>query len=93
MPLIRRIPKRGFNNEQFRMRYGIVNLADIEQFEAGTQVDEAFLREHGLVRGSIDGVKILGLGELTKNFNVHVNRVSSSARAGIEKAGGTVRLK
>ena len=54
MPLIRRVPKRGFNNAAFKTRYAIVNLADLERFEAGAQVDEKFLREHGLVRGRVE---------------------------------------
>lgn len=93
MPLIRRIPKRGFNNNQFKTRYAIVNLSDLEQFDAGTEVNEAILRERGLVRGNIAGVKVLGDGELTRKLTVTAARVSASAREKIEKAGGTVVLK
>jgi large subunit ribosomal protein L15 len=93
MPLIRRVPKRGFNNNAFKTRYAIVNLADLEQFEAGAQVDEKFLREKGLVRGHVDGVKILGNGELTKKLTITASKVSSGAQAKIEKAGGTIVLK
>jgi large subunit ribosomal protein L15 len=92
MPLIRRIPKRGFNNAQFKTRYGVVNLADLERFDAGASVDEATLRAAGLVRGTIDGVKILGQGDLTKKLSVSAHKFSESAREKIEKAGGTATL-
>src|SRR3984957_2080790 len=66
MPLIRRLPKRGFNNAAFKTTYALVNLGDLEQFEEGAHVTEQLLREKGLVNGKFDGVKILGRGELTK---------------------------
>ena len=93
MPLVRTIPKRGFNNKQFKTRYGVVNLRDLERFEAGSQIDEAFLRRNGLVRGTIDGIKVLGIGELTKSLVVIASKVSASAKEKIEKAGGTLTLK
>lgn len=93
MPLIRRIPKRGFNNAAFKTQYAIVNLADLESFEAGTTIDEATLRAAGLIRGSFDGIKILGSGELSKSLNITASKVSASAREKIEKAGGSVSLK
>ena len=92
MPLIRRIPKRGFNNAAFKISYAPVNLSDLEsQFEAGT-IDEKGLREKGLVKGSWDGVKILGDGEVTKKFSLKVNAVSASAREKLEKAGGSIEF-
>jgi large subunit ribosomal protein L15 len=93
MPLIRTIPKRGFNNAQFKIRYAVVNLRDLEQFDAGTQIDEALLRENGLVRGTIDGVKILAVGEITKAFSITASKASGAAKEKIEKAGGTLILK
>jgi large subunit ribosomal protein L15 len=93
MPLIRRVPKRGFNNNAFKTRYAIVNLSDLEQFESGAQVDEKFLRERGLVRGQVEGVKILGNGELTKKLTITARKASSSAQEKIKKAGGTIVLK
>ncbi len=92
MPLIRRMPKRGFNNAQFKKRIGIVNLSALDAFEAGTTIDEAFLRDQGLISGVLDGVKILGDGTLKKKFTVKVTAVSESARKKIEEAGGTVEL-
>ena len=93
MPLIRRVPKRGFNNNAFKTRYAIVNLDDLEQFESGAQVDESALREKGLVRGALAGVKILGNGSLTKALTITATKVSAGAKEKIEKAGGTVTLK
>jgi large subunit ribosomal protein L15 len=92
MPLIRRMPKRGFNNAAFKKVWGIVNLADLNTFDAGTVVDEALLREKGFIRGKLDGVKILGNGDLTKKVTVKVEAVSAGAREKIEKAGGTIEL-
>ncbi len=93
MPLIRRVPKRGFNNAQFKTRYAIINLGDLEQFEAGAQIDESLLRETGLIRGIVDGLKVLGNGELTKALSITAEKVSASAKEKIEKAGGSVTLK
>ena len=93
MPLIRRLPKRGFNNAAFRKRYAIVNLDDIKAFKAGTVVNEQLLREANLVRGHFAGIKILGNGELKHALKVEVDKVSAAAREKIEKAGGTITLR
>ncbi len=90
MPLIRRLPKRGFNNAAFKTRYAIVNLKDLNRFENGATVDEAALLDAKLIRGKYDGVKILGIGELTKKLAITADKVSASAREKIEKAGGTI---
>jgi large subunit ribosomal protein L15 len=93
MPLYRRLPKRGFNNNAFKTFYGVVNLDSLEKtFSAGDTVSEETLRKVGLVKGRFDGVKILGRGELTKALSVHVDELSATAREKIEKAGGTVVL-
>src|SRR5580692_7318793 len=68
MPLIRRIPKRGFNNARFTVRYNAVNVGDLEKFDNGARVDEAALRAIGLANGRSAGVKILGNGELSKKL-------------------------
>ena len=88
MPLIRRIPKRGFNNTRFATRYLPVNIEALNVFAEGARVDEATLREAGLVNGRGDGVKILGDGELNKKLTVAVNAFSASARSKIEAKGG-----
>ena len=91
MPLIRRIPKRGFNNH-FSKVYSIVNLSVLEGFEANSVVDMQVLNEKGLIKvikGSI-GLKVLGNGTLTKALTVKAASFSASAKDAIEKAGGTV---
>ena len=89
MPLIRRIPKRGFNNH-FRKVYSIVNLSVLENMEANSVVDMEVLNEKGLIKvlkGSI-GLKVLGNGTLTKAITVKATSFSASAKEAIEKAGG-----
>ena len=90
MPLVRRVPKRGFANGAFRKDYAIVNLAALEAcYPAGATVDEAALRTRGLVKGRHDdGVKILGDGTLTKSLTVRATKFSASAAAKIAAAGG-----
>jgi large subunit ribosomal protein L15 len=91
MPIIRRVPKRGFNNGPFRKDYAIVNLSALNVFDAGSTVDEAALRARGIVKGRHDdGVKILGDGEVTRALTVHANKFSGSAEAKIKAAGGSV---
>ena len=93
MPLIRRLPKRGFNNAAFHKRYAIVNLDDLNAFKAGTAVNEQLLRESKLVRGHFVGIKILGDGELKHGLKVEADKISTTAREKIEKAGGTITLR
>src|SRR5262249_34380321 len=93
MPLIRRLPKRGFNNAAFQKRYAIVNVSDLNAFENGTVVNEQLLRESNLVRGHFAGIKILGEGELKNSLQVQADKVSTTAREKIENAGGTVALR
>lgn len=91
MPLARRLPKKGFNNAQFKTDYAIVNVADLERkFEDGGAVNEETLREANLVKGTFDGIKVLGNGDLSKKLTVSVDKVSAAAKEKIEKAGGSV---
>jgi large subunit ribosomal protein L15 len=92
MPLIRRIPKRGFNNAQFAIRYIPVNLEALNKFEDGATVSEAALRDLGIANGREKRVKILGDGELTRKLTVHAHAFSASARAKIEKLGGACQV-
>lgn len=92
MPLIRRIPKRGFNNVAFGTQYSAVNISDLNQFDDGARVDEAALRSIGLANGKSDGIKILGTGELSKKLTVTASAFSASAKAKIEAKGGTVEV-
>ena len=93
MPLIRRLPKRGFNNAAFHKHYAVVNVSDLNAFKAGTVVNEQLLRESNLVRGHFAGIKILGEGELKHDLEVQADKISATAREKIEKAGGTVTLR
>ncbi|MEY2481010.1 MAG: large subunit ribosomal protein [Verrucomicrobiota bacterium] len=93
MPLIRRLPKRGFNNAAFHKNYAIVNLEDLNRFKAGSVVNEESLRHVDLVRGHVAGLKILGGGELKHGLKIEADKVSASAREKIEKAGGTITLR
>jgi large subunit ribosomal protein L15 len=93
MPLIRRLPKRGFNNAAFHKNYGIVNLTDLASFKEGTVVNEQMLREAKLLRGNGAGLKILGGGELKHALTIEADKISASAREKIEKAGGSVTLR
>ena len=92
MPLIRRIPKRGFNNARHATRYIPVNLEALNRFEEGARVDEAALRAVGLANGRASGIKILGAGELKKKLTVSAHAFSASARARIESAGGVCEI-
>jgi large subunit ribosomal protein L15 len=93
MPLIRRLPKRGFNNAAFKKQYALINLDDLNEFEAGTVINEEMLRESKHIRGNVAGLKVLGRGELKHGLTIEADRVSESAREKIEKAGGTVTLR
>ena len=92
MPLIRRIPKRGFNNARHATRYIPVNLEALNRFEEGARVDEAALRAVGLANGRASGIKILGAGELKKKLTVSAHAFSASARSRIESAGGVCEI-
>ncbi|MCK5912299.1 MAG: 50S ribosomal protein L15 [Desulfuromusa sp.] len=91
MPLQRRIPKRGFVSRNKKV-YNLVNLRDLELFDAGTVVDLEQFGKAGLVSGIKDGIKILADGELTKALTVHAHKFSKSAVAKIEAAGGKVEV-
>lgn len=94
MPLIRRLPKRGFSNAKFKRIVGVVNVDDLEKcFQDGAVINEAVLREQGLIRGRLHALKLLGRGETTKQFTVEVDQASASAKGKIEKAGGSLVLR
>lgn len=92
MPLIRRLPKRGFNNANFHISYAPVNVEALNVFEDGASVDEKELRSKRLVTGNWDGVKLLGKGDLKKKITIVVDAFSEGAKAKVEKAGGEVKL-
>jgi large subunit ribosomal protein L15 len=90
-PLYRRLPKRGFNN-RFRTEYAIVNLSDLNQFSAGTEVTPELLLQSGVVKNPKDGIKILGNGELAVQLTVKANKFSQSAVEKIQAAGGKTEV-
>jgi large subunit ribosomal protein L15 len=92
MPLIRRIPKRGFNNARFATRFIAVNVGELDRFDNGVRVDETALRAVGLANGRADGIKILGNGELSKKLTVSAHAFSASARTKIEAKGGVCEV-
>jgi large subunit ribosomal protein L15 len=91
MPLIRRLPKRGFTNI-FKKNYAIINIEILDRFESGQEITPALLVSQGLIRSRNDGVKVLGTGALTKTLTVHAHKFSQSAAAKIEAAGGKVQV-
>ncbi len=92
MPLIRRMPKRGFNNARHTTRYVGVNLDSLNQFDNGTKVGVDAFRKAGLANGPVKLVKILGAGELSKKLVVSAHAFSASARAKIEAQGGSCEV-
>lgn len=92
MPLIRRIPKRGFSNARHTVRYIPINVESLNAFDDGAVVDETVLRASGLANGRLKRIKILGDGELTKKLVVSAHAFSATAREKIEKAGGTCQV-
>ena len=92
LPLYRRLSKRGFNNYNFRTVYATVNVSDLERFDEGTVVDIELLKKVRLVNKELDGVKVLGNGELTKKLTVKANKFSDTAKEKIENVGGTIEV-
>lgn len=91
MPLYRRIPKRGFNNAAFQDKWATLNVGELSRFEE-QNIDPAFMRAHGLVKGGYDGIKILGDGKLERVVHVKAHAISEGARRKIEAAGGTFEV-
>ena len=92
LPLYRRLPKRGFSNYDFKTRYAIINVSDLEMFEDGTVVTPALLKEIGLVKKQYDGIKVLGNGTLTKKLTVQANKFSKTAIEKIEESGSKIEV-
>ena len=88
-PIHRRFPKRGFSNAAFAKDYAIVNVSDLDQFDAGAVVDMASLKAMRLVVGTFDGIRILGDGEVTKSLTVIADHFTKSAKVKLEAVGGT----
>ena len=92
LPLYRRIPKRGFSNHMFKTTYAVVNLEQLNIFENGTVVTPALLRETGIVKNQLDGIKVLGTGKLEKNLTIQANKFSTSALEKIKESGSKAEV-
>ena len=92
LPLYRRLPKRGFTNARFKVEYAVINLDDLNKFEDGAVVTPEVLKEMGLLKNQLDGVKVLGNGTLEKKLTVKAHKFSASALAAIEKSGGKAEV-
>ena len=92
LPLYRRLSKRGFNNYNFQTVYATINVSDLNIFEEGTVVTVEELKKVGLVNKELDGVKVLGNGELSKKLTVKANKFSETAKQKIENVGGTIEV-
>ena len=92
LPLYRRIPKRGFSNDRFKIRYAVINLSDLNLFDDKTVITPELLKEKGLVKNQLDGIKVLGNGILEKNVTVKAHKFSKSAQDKIEAAGGKIEV-
>lgn len=91
MPIHRRLPKRGFKNH-FKKMFAIINVQELNRFDAQSVIDEAMLVKSGLVKGPRDGIKVLGEGEIKVPLTVRINKISESARQKIEGAGGRIEV-
>ena len=91
-PIYRRVPKRGFNNAAFTTRYAIINLDDLNRFNDGEVVTLELLKEQGIIKKELSGLKVLGTGELSKKLTIKANRYSSKAVSKIEAKGGAAEV-
>ena len=91
-PLFRRIPKRGFNNYNFQVKYAVINVSDLNRFEDGSEITPELLKEMGLVKKQLDGIKVLGNGTLDKKLTVKASVFSKTAKEKIEKNGGKAEV-
>ncbi len=92
LPLFRRLPKRGFSNAKFKTVYAVINLSDLNKFEDGAIVTPEILKEMGILKNQLNGVKILGNGKLEKKLTVKAHKFSESAKESIEKMGGKAEV-
>ena len=92
LPLYRRIPKRGFSNAKFKVRYAVINLGDLNIFEEGTLVTPALLKEKKIIKNQLDGIKVLGNGKLEKKLTIQANKFSESALKKITESGSKAEV-
>ena len=92
LPLFRRLPKRGFSNAKFKTEYAVINLSDLNKFDNDAVVTPELLKEMGLVKNQLDGIKVLGNGKLEKKLTVKAHKFSGEAKTQIEKLGGKAEV-
>lgn len=92
LPLFRRLPKRGFSNAKFKTTYAVINLSDLNSFDNGVEVTPELLKNMGIVKNQLDGIKVLGYGTLEKKLTVRASNFSETAREQIEKLGGKAEV-
>lgn len=92
LPLYRRLPKRGFSNYDFKIKYAVINVSDLNKFEDGTEVTPELLHETGILKNQLDGVKVLGNGVLEKKLTVKAHKFSKSAVEKLEKSGCKIEV-
>ena len=92
LPLYRRLPKRGFSNARYKIKYAVINLNDLNRFEENATVSPEILKKMGLIKKSLDGIKVLGYGKLEKKLTVKAHNFSRTAMEQIEKLGGKVEV-
>ena len=92
LPLYRRIPKRGFSNAKFKTRYAVINLGQLNVFEDGTVVTPALLKDTGIIKNQLDGIKVLGTGKLEKKITIQASKFSVSAEEKIKEAGSKAEV-
>lgn len=92
LPLYRRLPKRGFSNAKFKTEYAVINVSDLDKFEEGTVITPELLKEVGMVKKQLAGIKVLGNGEITKKVTVRAHRFTSSALRKLEESGSKAEV-
>ena len=92
LPLFRRLPKRGFSNAMFKVRYATINVGDLNHFEDGAQVTPEILKEMGIIKNQLDGIKVLGEGTLDKKITIQAHKFSNSAMEKIKASGSKAEV-
>ena len=92
LPLYRRLPKRGFTNARFKIRYATINVEDLNVFEDGTVVTPALLKDKGIIKKGLDGLKVLGNGKLERKLTIQANKFSTSALEKIKESGSKAEV-
>lgn len=92
LPLYRRLPKRGFSNAKFKTEYAVINVSDLDKFEEGTVITPELLKEVGMVKKQLAGIKVLGNGKITKKVTIRAHRFTSSALRKLEESGSKAEV-